>query len=66
MLGADLEINKSPVSVLVPANVCVPVVTTPPKLASAGCRFKTVPVIVAAFAFGVAPIALRDSTPPSA
>jgi hypothetical protein len=29
-------------------------------------KFKTVPVIVAAFAFGVAPIADNDNTPPSA
>lgn len=51
------------VNVLAPAKVCVPVVTTPPKDAEAGSRFRVEPDIVAPFAFGVEPIAASVVTP---
>ena len=50
-------------NVLAPANVWVVVVTTPPKLPSAGCRVKVTPDMLAPLAFGVAPIAAMVVTP---
>ena len=54
---------KSLLNVLAPSNACVPVVITPPKLADAGCKFKTFAVIVPPFALGVDPIADKDIAP---
>ena len=50
-------------NVFAPAKVCVPVVTTPPKIPLAGWRLRTCPVSVAPFAFGVAPIAVSVMSP---
>ena len=63
-LDVPFDIVNVELKVLNPPIVCVPVVTTPPKLAEAGSRFKTVPVNVAPFAFGVLPIAASVIVPP--
>src|SRR3989344_223664 len=50
----------APESVFAPANVCVPVVTTPPNEALAGSRFNTcVTLMVIPLALGAAPMAAR-------
>ena len=53
----------SELNVFAPANVCAPVVTTPPNEALAGCKFSVVPEIVAPLAFAVDPIADIVVTP---
>ena len=49
--------------VFTPANVCAPVVTAPPKEADAGCKFNTLPDIVAPLALGVEPMVDKELTP---
>ena len=49
-----------------PAKVCAAVVTTPPKLALAGCNVKVLVEILAPFAFDTEPIAAMVVTPASA
>ena len=49
--------------VFAPAKVCVPVVTTPPKAALAGSKFRTCPVKDAPLAFGIAPMAAKVTSP---
>ena len=58
-----LDPEMSP-NVFDPAKVCVPVVTTPPKLADAGSKFNTAPDKVAALALGVLPIVVNDPNNP--
>ena len=50
--------------VLAPLKVCVPVVTTPPLIASAGVRVKLPPLMVAPFAVEVPAIAVTLPTEP--
>ena len=52
-------------NVLAPAKVCVPVVTTPPKDASAGCNVKVLVDMVAPLTLGAAPMAAIVVTPPA-
>jgi hypothetical protein len=54
---------RSELNVLDPSKVCVPVVTTPPKKALAGCKLSVEPEILAPFAFGIPPIAANAVIP---
>ena len=56
--------NVVPINVLLPDILCTPTVTTPPNEALAGSKFNTFPVNVAAFAFGVEPIADNEPKRP--
>ena len=58
-LGAVISFEK----VLAPAKVCIPLVTIPPFVASAGVKVNTVPLMVAPFALEVPAIGVKVLTP---
>jgi hypothetical protein len=61
VVGAMPSKVSMPVSDLLPANVCAPVVP-PPNEMLAGCSVGTCPASDTAFAFGTAPIAVSDKS----
>ena len=58
------EATIVPEKVLSPEKVWIPVVKTPPKVADAGCKFKTPALMEAPFTFGMDPIGASVVTLP--